>query len=188
MSTIVAVKKPGKIAIGADTMTKFGRSYESAELVANHSKIVRVGESLLAYVGHASFGLVLESYFSTLDEPPTLDSPRAIFEVARAMHPALKEHYFLNAEGDEDDSFEDSRLDCLIANASGIFGLYGHRSVLEYTCYHAFGSGMDYALGAMATLFERSDDPGEIARAGLEAAAKFDDRTGAPFEIHIVGR
>ena len=188
MSTTVVVMKPDKIAIGADTMTKYGGTYESAELVANHSKIVRVGSSYLAYVGEASFGLVLESYFSSLDRAPELDSTGAIFEVARALHASLKEKYFLIPENDKYDSFEGSRVPCLIANASGIYGLYSSRSVLQYTSYYSFGSGSEYALGAMAALYDLTDDPEAVALAGLKAAAKFDDCTGAPFELHVVER
>ena len=88
MSTIVAVKKGELIAIGADTLAKLGTIKESATYVKNASKILRVGETYLAYVGHASVGLVLASYFAGLSQPPRLDSAQAIFETgARCTAP-----------------------------------------------------------------------------------------------------
>lgn len=187
MSTIVAVKKDDLIAIGADTLTKLGAVKESAAYVATASKIVRVGENYLAYVGHASLGLVLASYFGQLKEPIRLDSAQAIFEAARRLHRALKEEYFLVPTEHEEDEFESSRLDCLIANPSGIYGLYALRSVQEYTRFYSFGTGWMLALGAMYAVY---DSPSlaapEIARVGLEAAAEFDDSTGGPFELHTI--
>ncbi|GAB4462539.1 MAG: hypothetical protein OHK0029_29630 [Armatimonadaceae bacterium] len=47
--------------------------------------------------------------------------------------------------------------------------------------FHACGSGLEYARGAMYATF---DDPAtsteEVARRGVEAAAEFDDETGLP--------
>ncbi len=149
-------------------------------------KIVNVGDSYLACVGHASWDLVLTSYFSNLSPPPLLDSPQAIFETFRQLHHALKEDYFLNPREDEEDEFESSRLDCLIANSAGIFGLYSLRSVMEYTKFYAFGSGYRFALGAMWVLYGTGASAEEIARAGLEASAEFDGSTRAPIEVKTV--
>jgi hypothetical protein len=38
----------------------------------------------------------------------------------------------------------------------------------------------------MFTLFERSDDPEEIARAGVAAGAEFDDGSELPVVLHKV--
>ncbi len=187
MSTIVAVKKGDLIAIGADTLAKLGTIKESAAYVRNASKILRVGETYLAYVGHASVGLVLASYFAGLPQPPRLDSAQAIFEAARRMHRTLKEEYFLLPEEHEDDEFESLRFECLIANPSGIYGLYALRSVQEYTKFYSFGSGAMFALGAMYAVYDLPTmTAAEIARAGLEAAAEFDDATGGPMEIYTM--
>jgi ATP-dependent protease HslVU (ClpYQ) peptidase subunit len=191
MSTIVVAKKAGRAAIGADTLTqlgfaKLGGTRESAAYVANHSKVIRVGESYLAAVGQASWPLVLSSYFAGLAEPPRLESVQAIFEAARELHRALKEDYFLNPNADQDDEFESSQLECLIANRGGIFGLYSLRSVSEYTRFYAFGNGYGYALGAMHAVYDTADSAEEVVRAGLAAAAEFDYATGLPMEVHSV--
>lgn len=186
MSTIVVVKKDGYAAIGADTLTSFGATKESAEYVHDPSKIIQVGENFVATVGHASWGLVLSSYFAGLDKVPSLDCPRTIFETARALHQSLKDDYFLNPVEDAEDPFESTQLDCLIANSAGIFGLYSLRSVQAYTKFYAFGSGSRYALGAMHALYPTQASAQQIARAGLQASADFDGWTGSPLNMHTV--
>lgn len=186
MSTVVVVRKNGVAAIGADTLTMLGSTKESKKYIRNHSKMLRAGRSTLAYVGHASWGLVLESYFEHIKPVPSLDSPKAIFEFARDMHKSLKDDYFLNPSSDEDDSFETSQVDFLIANKAGIFGFYEFRSVQEYTQFYAFGSGYKFALGAMRVAYQSSSSAKTIAQAGLEAACEFDDSTGLPLEIKTI--
>ena len=124
MSTVVVVKKNGQIAIAADTLTKLGNIYESAEYISSKSKIVQDGRNYFAHVGHASFGLVLNSLFVSRKKSFKLDSAQAVFEMAREIHPILKNDYFLNPNGDSDDEFETSQHLYLIANAYGIFGVY----------------------------------------------------------------
>jgi ATP-dependent HslUV protease, peptidase subunit HslV len=186
MSTIVVAKKGGQAAIGADTLACLGTTKESAAYVANHSKIIPVGDSYLAVVGHASWPLVLSSYFARQKEPPSLESALAIFEAARELHKALKEEYFLNPGEKSEDEFESSQFDCLIANRSGIFGLYALRSVQEYNKFYAFGSGYGFALGAMHAVYDRASSAEAVVRAGLEASVEFDGPTGLPIEIRSV--
>jgi ATP-dependent protease HslVU (ClpYQ) peptidase subunit len=186
MSTVVVVRKDGLAAIGGDTLTTFGSTKESAEYVRNHSKILRVGASYLAHVGHASFDLLLADYFASLDPPPALGSAVAIFRMACDLHRALKERYFVNPSEDDDDDFESSRLHCLIANEAGIYGLCSERSVMEYTRFTAFGQGYKFALGAMKVAYDLPLSAAEVARLGLEAAAEFDDATGLPVEVYTV--
>lgn len=186
MSTIVAVKKNKEIVIGADTMTKFGRTKQSSEYIANSSKIVKFGDNYMAFVGDASLGLVLTSYFNAQKEPVKLETPQGIFEEARKLHIALKEDYFVNPHEDDDDAFESSQMEVLIANKSGIYGLYELRSVDEFAKFYSLGTGYRYALGAMRALYNSAATAEEIARAGLEAAADFDDSTSAPFELHTI--
>lgn len=185
MSTVVVVRKGSEAVIGADTLAKFGSMNERPEYVENHSKLVRAGSGWIGVVGHASLPLVLEHYLARLDRPPKLGSVQQIFAFSLELHDALKEDYHLltDEEDDEAPPFESSQLDCLVANRGGLFGLYRMRSVHRYTRFYAIGSGGDFALGAMRAVYDQLDDPAAIARAGLEAAADFDDSTGGPFEV-----
>jgi len=187
MSTIVVVKKNNEIVIGADTLTKYGYTKLRAGYAKNQSKIITVGDSYIATCGNAVVDLILKSYFKSLDELPNLDSVDNIFEMACNLHSVLKEKYFLNPNEDEEEMYESSRMDCLIANKHGIFGLDGYRYVEEYTRYAAYGSGYKFALGAMKVAFEENYTAEEVARLGLEAAAEYDDGTDKPFHIYKIG-
>lgn len=183
MSTIVVVKKNGRVVIGADTLTRLDSVRESAKYIVNPSKLVRLGDSVVGTVGHASFGLLLQDYASRAEKPITLDTPLNIFRFALGLHETLKSDYFLNPNGDNDDEFETSQLSALIANPHGIFGLYSLRSVQEYTRFYARGSGNEFALGAMHAVYDLLDDAEDIAHAGLQAAAEFDSGSSAPFNL-----
>lgn len=182
-STITVVKKGGCVAIAADTLTSYGSQRESAAHVVNHEKILRVGESYLAVCGPSAAKLVLADYFSDPEREVCLESVGSIFRTWVAMHGALKEHYFLVPEEDSDDqpAFEHSGMTVLVANSRGIFGVDRHRFVQEYTRFHAYGRGDEYALGAMVALY---DDPAltaeQIACRGVEAAAEFEEGTALP--------
>jgi len=187
MTTVTAVRKGGRIAIAADTLTKWGGGKESAAYVANHEKIIRVGNSLVAITGSATFKLILADHFSGLDTPPSLDSVADIFSVWNALHGVLKEHYNLQTGEDKEEDLESSRMDVLIANPRGIFGVAAHRTVQEFSKFYAYGSGSPYALGAMYAAYRApSLDAEAVARLGVMAAAEFHDESGLPVQSFVM--
>jgi ATP-dependent HslUV protease subunit HslV len=187
MTTIAVVRKNGYAAIAADTLTKWGTGKESAAYVANNTKIVRVGDTHIAGSGTATFKLILRDYFSRRDVPARFDSTINLFRTWQAFHAALKEHYYLVAVNEKDDTLESSKFDALIANPHGIFGVGAHRAVQEYRKFYAIGSGTDLALGAMYAAYDNPRLSAEqVARLAIEAAAEFDDATGLPVISHAV--
>jgi ATP-dependent protease HslVU (ClpYQ) peptidase subunit len=187
MSTVTVVRKEGRIAIAADTLTKWGGGKETADYVVNHQKVLRVGESWLGVTGSATAHLILEDYFSGLETAPALASPTEIFRVWNALHGAMKESYFLQAEEDKEDELESSRMDVLIANRHGIFGVSAHRTVQEFSKFYAYGSGSPYALGAMYAAYRATGlDAEAVARLGVMAAAEFHDESGLPVQSFVL--
>jgi len=186
MSTIVVVRKNGIAAIGADTLTKIGYTRQSAKYVTNSSKIIQVGQTYIAITGSGCGPLILERFFSQLEAQPQFDSLQAIYETARLLHIALKGDFFLNPNEGTDAAFESSQFQYQIANSHGIFGVYSQRAVEEYSRFDGSGSGADIALGAMHAVYDSDLTAEEIARAGLMAAAEFDDSTGEPIEIKTI--
>ncbi len=184
MTTIIVAKKGGRAVICADTLTSYGGARESSAYIENSDKLLQVGGSYLGSTGPAAMHLALASYF----RDPTISheflSPLNIFESMRDMHRALRDDYTLNPREDASDAFESSQTEILICSASGIFGVYPLRSVQEYKRFYAFGSGAEYAMGAMHAVFEYLDRPEDIAIAGLEAAATFDEGSGLPYTLH----
>ncbi|MHB1075538.1 hypothetical protein [Thiobacillus sp.] len=187
MTTVTVVRKGGRIAIAADTLTKWGGGKESAAYVTNHEKIIRVGDSFVAITGSATFKLILADYFSGLDAPPSLNSVEDIFSVWNVLHGVLKEHYYLQTGEDKEEDLESSRMDVLIANPRGIFGVAAHRTVQEFSKFYAYGSGSPYALGAMYAAYRApSLDAEAVARLGVMAAAEFHDESGLPVQSFVM--
>lgn len=183
MTTVAVVRKDGVVAVAADTLTKWGPVKESAAYVVNHEKILRVGDTWVAITGNATFKHILADYFASLERAPALDSVAAIFAFWNRMHGDLKERYHLQFEEDKEDAVESTRMDVLLANPSGIYGVSGQRTVQEFSRFYAYGSGSDYALGALYSVYDRPEmDAEAVARHAVRAAAEFDDGTGEPIQ------
>jgi ATP-dependent HslUV protease, peptidase subunit HslV len=185
MTTIVAVKKNGYVAIAADTLTTFGNTRLHASQDASHDKILRIGDSYVGVCGSAAHHLVLSSLLAKTPDVQ-LNSKAAIFETFRKLHPILKEECFLNPKEDEEDPYESSQITALIANSHGIFAIYSMREVFEYTQYWAIGSGNEFSLGAMHQAYTRCDDATDIAQAGVDAGIAFDKNSAAPVTLYKV--
>ncbi len=159
---------------------------QRASSLANPSKILHVGDTYIAFTGSGAWGQVLKRYFAKLKEPPDLTSEHAIFEAVLRMHPVLKKRYGVNPNDGDRDAFESSRFCMLLANPGGAFAVYPDRSVSEFATFYAFGAGCEYALGAMHVAYSLMDQPEDIARIGVEAAAEFDEDTELPVETYRV--
>ena len=185
MTTIVAVRKNGIVAIAADTLTTFGNTRLPAAMDSSHDKILHIGDSHVGICGSAAHHLVLANLLGKLPEVK-LNSKEEIFETFRKLHPALKEECFLNPKEDEEDPYESSQITALIINASGLYGIFSMREVFEYTQYWAIGSGHEFALGAMLNAYSRLDSAVDIARVGVEAGIAFDKNSAAPVTLYTV--
>ncbi|MDH5393912.1 MAG: MFS transporter [Gammaproteobacteria bacterium] len=185
MSTIVVVKKAGKVCIAADSLTSFGDLRMGATYEKVYDKIQKFGGSYFGIVGSAAHALVMESILKdeALKENEIeidLTSRENIFESFRALHPVLKDKYFLNSKDEEDDPYEATHIDALIANPHGIFGVYSLREVSEFNRFWAIGSGSEFALGAMFAMYDQLDSAEEIAKIGVAAGAEFNNATAMP--------
>ena len=110
----------------------------------------------------------------------------AIFESFLSLHPLLKEKYFLNAKDEDDDPYESTQIDALIANPFGIFGVHSLREVTEYKKFWAIGSGAEYALGAMFAVYDSAVSAEEIAHAGVAAGAEFNNASSMPLSSYVI--
>jgi ATP-dependent HslUV protease subunit HslV len=186
MSTIVVVKKDGLTTIAADSLTTWGSAKESAEYVVNHQKILQVGGSYLAVSGPTSAKLAINDYLAGQSDVD-LTNVYAIFQTWLKLHVALKEHYFLNSIENKNDAFESTRIDVLIANSYGIFGVEAHRVVQQFSKFYAYGTGWQLALGAMYAAYSQPQRSAEdIAVCGIKAAAEFDVDTGLPVTFYTL--
>ncbi len=189
MSTIVVVTKNNISCIAADSMTSFGDMLLSAPYDAYHDKIQTFGTTRIGIVGSAAHTLVVESAMKNYNLKPDFSSRDTIFHTLVRLHKILKEEYFLSPKDIEDDPYESTHIDAVLATPHGIFGIYSLREVYEYNRFWAVGSGAPYALGAMQALY---NDPKktskDIARAGIEAGAEFDSASALPLSIKTIKR
>ncbi len=181
MSTIVAVVKNNVACIAADSLTSFGDTRQAADYVTDYDKILKFSDrGYIGIVGSAAHHLVMRNRLDKHADKIDFSDRFSIFESMRKIHPILKKEYFLNSKDEDDDSYESSRVDALIINANGIFGLYSLREVDQYTRFWAVGSGAEFALGAMQVAYDLLDDAIAVARAGIEAGACFDNGSALP--------
>jgi ATP-dependent HslUV protease, peptidase subunit HslV len=190
MTTIVVVKKNNQVAIAADSLTTFGSTRLAPSYDRSPEKIIRYadaarGDSYMGIAGSAAHQLVLESLLAKNVEL-NFHGKAAVYESFRKLHPLLKEEHFLNPREEEDDPYESSQLTAMIANASGIYAVYSMREVFEFETFWAIGSGRDFALGAMYTVYKRAKDAASIAKTGVEAGAEFDTGSALPLNIYSV--
>ena len=116
-----------------------------------------------------------------------LGSRQEVYETFRRLHPILKEHAYLNPKEDEDDPYESSQITALIANASGIYGVFSLREVFEFDRFWGIGSGRNYALGAMHVAYDNpSASAAEIAILGVNAGIEFDTASAGPVVIRSI--
>ncbi len=191
MSTVVVAKKAGKVCIAADSLTSFGDLKLNSVYDAAHDKILQHDDNYFGIVGSAAHQLVMESIFSSkkvAEKKIDIDfsSRLAIFETFRNLHPLLKEKYFLNPKDEDDDPYESTQIDALIANPFGIFGVHSLREVTEYKKFWAIGSGAEYALGAMFAVYDNAASVEEVAQAGVAAGAEFNNASSMPLSSYVI--
>ena len=187
MTTIVAVKKGSSIAMAADTLTTFGDMRLSHAYKGEHDKILQFGGSLLGVCGSSAHHLVLSSLLKDMPAADIkLGSRLQVYEFFLKLHPQLKERFFLNSKEDDDDPYESSQMTVLIANATGIYGVYSYREVFEFERFWGVGSGRDFALGAMFSIYDGKLPAEKIAETGVRSGIEFDRNSGPPYEVFSV--
>ncbi len=187
MSTIVVVKKNKISCIAADSMTSFGDMLLSAPYDANHDKIQAFGNTQMGIVGSAAHTLVVENAMNHADLKPGFSTRNSIFQTLLRLHKILKDEYYLIAKDADDDPYESTHIDAVLATQGGIFGIYSLREVYEYNRFWAVGSGAAYALGAMQALYnDTRKSARDIARAGIEAGAEFDNASALPMSLRTI--
>ena len=185
MTTIVVVKKDGLVVIAGDTLTTFGSTRLASVHDAAPEKLLKHGNSYFGIAGSAAHQLVLESLLKKHPEF-TFNGREEIYESFRKIHPILKDEAFLNPKEEDDDPYESSQLTALVANPSGIFGVYSMREVFEFDKFWSIGSGRDFALGAMYTIYKGRKSAEDIAKIGVMAGAEYDTGTGLPMNVASV--
>ncbi len=190
MTTVVVARKAGQVAIAADTLMTFGDTRLGHRFEAN-SKLFKVdtlaGLSYVGIAGTAAHFPVLRKAMTALpQEQLKLGSRDEVFDTFTRLHPLLKETFFLQTKEDDNDPYESSQFSVVIANASGIYGLYSYREVFEFKEFWGIGSGRSYALGAMYASWDKPKSAREVATVGAHAGCEFDKNSGGPVDVYTI--
>ncbi len=184
MTSVVVVRKGRSIAIASDALVTFGETRLPGSYEANE-KIIRVGASYIGMAGSTAHFEVVRRVLQGL-EKPKLDSRHDIFDTFLKAHAVLKEKYFLNPKEEEDDPYESSQITALIANPTGIYGVYSYREVFSFERFWAIGSGRSFALGAMYAAYGSAKSARAVAEIGVRAGIEFDKSSGGPIRVHTM--
>ncbi len=185
MTTLVVVKKGAEVAIGADALVTFGETRLPHGYEVNE-KIFTVGDSLIGLAGSTAHFAVLAEALRSLGEDCRLGSRQEVFATFQKLHRVLKDQYFLNTKEDDSDPYESSQITALIANASGIYGVYSYREVFAFDRFWAIGSGRSFALGAMYAAWGRARSARAVAEIGVAAGCEFDKSSALPARVHTL--
>jgi ATP-dependent protease HslVU (ClpYQ) peptidase subunit len=185
--TTVAVARLGtQVAIAADTLVTFGDTRLAHGYEAN-DKLFRVGETWVGMAGTtAHFPVLRKALGSLMPEELKLNNREEVFDTFLKLHPKLKDQFFLNTKEEDADPYESSQFTVLIANASGIYGVYSYREVFEFDRFWAIGSGRSFALGAMYAAWGKVKSARELAELGVRAGCEFDKNSFGPLRAHTL--
>ena len=134
----------------------------------------------------AHFPVLRKALLSLPPEQVKLHSKDDVFDTFTRLHPLLKETFFLQTKEDDNDPYESSQFSVVIANGSGIFGLYSYREVFEFKEFWGIGSGRSFALGAMHATWDKAKTAREVAHTGVRAGCEFDKNSAPPVEIYTL--
>ncbi|MCJ0763603.1 MFS transporter [Variovorax terrae] len=190
MTTVVVVKKAGQVAIAADTLVTFGDT-RLAHRFEDNGKIFKVDAPAgMSYVGMAGtvahFPVLRKAMTALPREQLKLGSKDEVFDTFTRLHPLLKETFFLQTKEEDNDPYESSQFSVVIANGTGIYGLYSYREVFEFKEFWGIGSGRSFALGAMHAVWGKAKTAREVAEAGLRAGCEFDKNSAGPFDVFTI--
>nr|WP_315428230.1 MFS transporter [uncultured Albidiferax sp.] len=190
MTTVVVVKKAGVVAIAADTLVTFGDTRLGSRFEEN-SKIFKIetpaGASFVGMAGTVAHFPALRKAMEALPKDQLLlGSKDEVFDTFTKLHPVLKETFFLQTKEDDNDPYESSQFSVVVANATGIYGLYSYREVFEFKEFWGIGSGRSFALGALHASWGSAKSARDLAVLSVQAACEFDKNSGGPVDVFTV--
>lgn len=181
MTILVAVKKDGKIFLGADRMTTSGSEY-STDLV-NGSKLIKLKHAYLATSGYTLLDNVVEHLYDKRHKmmENTFRNRAEVFQFFLEFFAELKKSYTLVDHGKE--TYAGLYNVFLLVTPQSIYGVSANLSVHEFERFAAKGAGADYSLGCLYGTYDLIDDAHELTRLGLEAACHFSIYCKEPLDI-----
>jgi ATP-dependent HslUV protease subunit HslV len=171
-TTILTVRRNGKVAMGGDGQVTLG----SAIMKADAMKIRRLmdGKVLCGFAGASADAFALMERFEEKLKDFPANVPRAATELAKEwrMDRALRRLEALMAVADSKGTLLISGTGDVISPSDGVVGI---------------GSGGNYAIAAARALLKHSDlDAEEVVKASLAIAADIDIYTNTNIVVEVL--
>lgn len=125
-------RKSGEMAIVVDSLVAFddtclAHGYEQDQ------KTFQVDDSLIALADTTTHFPAICSLLTGLADGCCLDTRDDVFWTSLKVYEKLRDEYFANTREDNDDPYESSQITCLIADATGIYGVYSYHKVFPFS-------------------------------------------------------
>ncbi|HYD02029.1 MAG TPA: hypothetical protein VEB22_12445 [Phycisphaerales bacterium] len=186
MTVVVGVRKKGRTVLAADSLVNFGGQRFGVDNCQFH-KIVRVGDSLMAWAGWSLYAEYLTAYLKTEQAAPPLGTEEEIFRFFVGFWRAARREYTMTERGmGRDHPFADLESTFILANKAGLYRVSGDMDVTQFKRYTAAGSGSKYSLGALEVLYEQDGSAEEVARRAVQVGINCDVYCGGTIDIEVV--
>lgn len=170
MSTIVAVKKNNQVVIGADTQISWGETKKSFA-DCKQSKLIKYKDfGVFGIVGLLAFDIPFKMFLQDYDIKEV--NAANIFEMLCKFLDFAKIKHLVKSTNDNSEFF--AAYDYLFATKDKIYHICRQRSVVEMQRFWSIGSGCEYALGSMESLYKLELSAKETATTALNTAGYFD--------------
>ena len=181
MTILVAVKKGGRVFLGADRMMTSGSEY--AVDVVNGSKIIKLKHAYIATSGYTLLDNCIEHLYRTRHAmmENKFSNRHEVFQFFLDLFGELKKNYTLVDTGK--DTFAAIYNVFLVATPTSIYSISQNLSVTEYGNFAARGAGSDFAKGCLYGIYDLVDDGFTITRMALEASCHFSIYCKEPIDI-----
>lgn len=181
MTILVAVKKNGKVFLGADRMMTSGTEY-TTDLV-NGSKLIKLKHAYLATSGYTLLDNCIEHLYHSRHKmmENTFANRNEVFQFFLDFFTELKKNYTLVDTGKETYAMIYNVF--LVVTPDNIYSVSQNLSVNEFQRFAAKGSGSDYALGCLYGIYDLIDDAHTLTRVALEAGCHFSIYCKEPLDI-----
>ncbi len=191
MTTIVAVRKHGRTCIVSDSLVTFGkrRKEASGHLIPPTSKLFFYKNEVIGYAGSLALDCFMIEFLKSSATVIGSSDSQAIQAVFSMFWSELKRKYDI-AQISHDRFTSFSCCQIVLALPDSLFEITVEGCAIENKNIVAIGGGAPFSYGAMMALDGLTEDPGEIAMAGIKAAAAWDPNTSGPFsgwDISAIG-
>lgn len=194
MSTIVACKVNGVVAIGCDTQAvdDCGIKYRTDTKLIRLTVGVVLGLAGYACAKNAIHSILLSGACPFPQDRLETGSANAdvfLAEWVRDLRKVQQKEWGVVAHSDHNNHWPDDGSAMLVATRDRIFEVTGNGGVDEAPAdrgFAAIGSGARFALGALYRVMAHDRAEDRVVSA-LEAAAHFDVSTAGPFDVTVVG-